>query len=268
MILRKDLERFLSEQYDFSKYSDYCENGLQVEGKEMIHSILFGVSFHAPLLDRAIEYGVDAIIVHHGIFGQGHFHVKGILKQKIKALMVNDISLFGIHLPMDGHPVIGHNALILKILGATEVEPFELGFRGVNSPGYTLDKILETLHNALHPSGIERVQEEEIVENSLFKMKRKYGFQVVENGPVIPKRIGVISGASSSFYEKAIQEGIDTFLGGDIKEHIPAFSIETLSNFVNLGHYYSEKPGVLALMDKIKQNFDVKCEFAEFENPV
>ena len=73
---------------------------------------------------------------------------------------------------------------------------------------------------------------------------------------------------SSGFYESAVEKGVDTFFGGDIKERTPAFSMESRTNFINLGHYYSEKPGVLALKEKIEKNFEVQTGYIEIANPV
>jgi len=266
MISRDELSRFLADLYQYQNFEDYCENGLQVEGKEKIENIVFGVSFNRPFLEKAMEQKPDAIIVHHGIFQQGVFKLTGMLKQRVKMLLDHDISLFGIHLPMDGHPELGHNALLLKAIHAQGIEPLELGFRGKNAKGHNLDRILEIFHRELHPEGFAGDSAGD--ESSIFSLSKKHGFLVLENGPKVPGTIAVIAGGSSGSYEKAVEKGIDTFFCGDIKEQIPAFSYESRTNFVNLGHYYSEKPGVLALKKHIEDNFDVGTNYIEIPNPV
>jgi dinuclear metal center YbgI/SA1388 family protein len=268
MVSRDELSRFLADLYQYQNFEDYCENGLQVEGKEKIESIVFGVSFNRPFLEKAMEQKPDAIIVHHGIFQQGVFKLTGMLKQRVKMLLDHDISLFGIHLPMDSHPELGHNALLLKTIHAQDIEPFELGFRGKNVRGYSLDHILEIFHRELHPQGFAFAGDSAGDEHSIFSLSKKHGFLVLENGPKVPGTIAVIAGASSGSYEKALEEDIDTFFCGDIKEHIPAFSYESRTNFVDLGHYYSEKPGVLALKGLIAEKFAVQTEYIEIPNPV
>jgi dinuclear metal center YbgI/SA1388 family protein len=266
MVLRDDLTAFLADLYRFRDFEDACENGLQVEGKDKIEKILFGVSFNLPLLEKAIEKKADAVIVHHGVFQQGVFKLKGPLKNKIKILLIHDISLFGIHLPMDGHPECGHNALLLKSIEAENIEPFNVGFRGVNTKGYSLDKILDTLHHELRTPHFNPVEPD--MEISFFPISMKYGFHVLSNGPEIPKKIAVVTGESSDLYETAVDNGVDTYFCGAIKERTLAFSNETRTNFINLGHYYSEKPGVLALMKSIGNKFDVQTEYIEIPNPV
>ncbi|MCK5056106.1 MAG: Nif3-like dinuclear metal center hexameric protein [Candidatus Aminicenantes bacterium] len=264
MVLRDELNSYLAELYRFENFEDYCENGLQVEGKEQIEKIVFAVSFNLHLVEKAIEQKADAIIVHHGIFGKGLFVLTGHKKKKIKMLLEHEISLFGIHLPMDAHPRLGHNALLLAALGAASIEPFGIGFTGENVKKYSLNRILEIFHEQLH----DRNFEEKEIKNGIFSFFKRKGFAVLNNGPEIPGRIALISGAASDLYEKAVENGADTFICGDIKEHIPALSYETGTNFINLGHYYSEKPGVLELMKHIRENFAVETEYVEIPNPV
>ena len=83
-MLRDELEQFLQETFQYDRFQDYCHNGLQIAGKDVIRKIVFGVSFHLPLLEHAIRLEADAIFVHHGIFGKEFFHLKGVMKEKIK----------------------------------------------------------------------------------------------------------------------------------------------------------------------------------------
>ena len=263
MVLRDNLTRFLKDLYQYENFQDFCENGLQVEGKEKIETIVFGVSFNLLFLQQAIEKNADAIIVHHGIFQQGVFKLTGTLKKKVKMLLGHGISLYGIHLPMDGHPEVGHGALLLSSMGAEAIEPFDVGALGENTKNHSLDQILEIFHKQLHPEDFIIQQESK---TNLFSLSTKYGFQVLANGPGIPQKIVIITGGASGFYEKAVEKGADTFFVGDIKERIPAISVETQTNFINLGHYFSEKPGVLALKKLATEKFNVKTEYIEVLN--
>lgn len=268
MILRNELEQFLADLYKYENFEDGCENGLQVEGKEKIEKIMFGVSFNLPFLNRAVREKPDAIIVHHGIFQQGVFKLKGTLKQKVKMLLEYEISLFGIHLPMDAHPELGHGALLLSAVGAEGIEPFDVGASGINAKGHSLDHILDIFHEQLHPGDFGKDDKEKQYQDPIFSLTKRHGFTILRNGPGIPKRMAVISGGSSGFYEKAVAMGADTYFSGDIKEKIPAISCETKTNFVNLGHYFSEKPGVLVLKKKIEETFDVQTGYIEIPNPI
>ena len=91
MLKRTELERVLKEMFHYENFQDHCQNGIQVEGKEGITKIVFGVSFNLPLLEKAIDYQADAIIVHHGFFGKTFFSVKGVMKEKIRLLLDHNI---------------------------------------------------------------------------------------------------------------------------------------------------------------------------------
>jgi dinuclear metal center YbgI/SA1388 family protein len=266
MIKRNKLTEYLAALYDYAQFEDACENGLQVEGKEEISRIAFGVSFNLPFLQAAIDIKADAMIVHHGIFQPGVFKLKGALKSKIKSLLSHDISLYGIHLPMDAHMEIGHNALLMSAIGATEIEPFKMGMIGENGAGHSLTDLLNIFHLMLHEK--DRVFADNNQTNDAFLMSQTHGFTILPYGPKVPGKIAIVSGEGSGYYQKAIDQGVDTFFSGDIEEYMPSISMENNTNYINLGHYYSEKPGIIALMNRISKAFAVEVAYIEIPNPV
>ncbi|MEN8152819.1 MAG: Nif3-like dinuclear metal center hexameric protein [Acidobacteriota bacterium] len=270
MILRDELESFLRQIYKYEDYEDYCENGLVVEGSSEINSIAFGVSFNGLFIDEAIGLGSDAVIVHHGIFDKGNFVLKGIKKERIKKVINNEISLFGIHLPMDAHPEIGHNALLLDAIGAKITGPLKWGFFGENSSRKNINEMMKIFNRYLDPQLEDKgpYTFKQFDSSGEVESEGNHRFEVLKNGPDIPVRIFIASGGSTDLYEEAVKLGADTFICGEIKEHIPAISHETKTNFINLGHYYSEKPGILALKSRIEEKFDVNCTFIEVPNMI
>lgn len=265
MITRDQLTLFLESLYQYHTVDDYCENGLQIEGKEHIQKIACGVSFNMPFLQQAIAYHADALIVHHGIFGRDFFKIKGVFRQKIKLLMEHDISLYGIHLPLDLHPKLGHSAILLAALGIENMQPIEFGYMGHNHQNHSLETMLNIFHHLLHHDGevFPTIQP-----NSPFSLSQRLGFTILANGPAIPRQVAIISGGGAKYYETSIEKGIDTFFTGEIKEHIPAISLETGTNFIHLGHYNSEKPGILAMQKQITENFNIQCDFLAVPNEI
>ena len=49
-------------------FEDYAPNGLQIEGKMHLKRLAFAVSATQDSLKKAIEWGADGLVVHHGIF--------------------------------------------------------------------------------------------------------------------------------------------------------------------------------------------------------
>ncbi|HSV45913.1 MAG TPA: Nif3-like dinuclear metal center hexameric protein, partial [Ramlibacter sp.] len=83
------------------RFRDYGPNGLQVEGKADVRSIVSGVTASLALIEAAVQAQADAILVHHGLFWRGHDgRVTGWLKRRLALLLEHDINLFAYHLPL------------------------------------------------------------------------------------------------------------------------------------------------------------------------
>ena len=114
----KDLNNYLNQLLQPERFSDYCPNGLQVEGKPEVNNIVTGVTASMGLLKAAKEANADAIFVHHGYFWRGESSpITGIKKQRIQFLLQHEINLFAYHLPLDMHPELGNNVMLAKQLG-------------------------------------------------------------------------------------------------------------------------------------------------------
>ena len=62
---------FIENYLAVTEFSDYCPNGLQVEGTQSIKRVVTGVTACQALLDVAVAKQADLIIVHHGYFWKG-----------------------------------------------------------------------------------------------------------------------------------------------------------------------------------------------------
>lgn len=120
---RIELSQYLADLLQISMYKDYAPNGLQVEGCAEISTIVTGVTACQALIEQAVVLNADAILVHHGFFWKGEPDVITGMKQKrIKSLLNNDINLFGYHLPLDAHPILGNNAQLAGKLGIKDAK--------------------------------------------------------------------------------------------------------------------------------------------------
>lgn len=122
-----DLEQLINTELNAAAFQDYAPNGLQVEGRPHVQRIVTGVTACQALLDAAVAHQADAIIVHHGYFWKNEAPaVRGMKRNRLKTLLTHDINLYGYHLPLDAHPVLGNNAQLAQALGIRvigEVEP-------------------------------------------------------------------------------------------------------------------------------------------------
>ena len=87
MVEITELVNYTNSLLETGKFQDYCPNGLQVEGRTEINSLVSGVTASAALIDAAIDKEADTILVHHGYFWKGEDAcITGIKKNRIKKL--------------------------------------------------------------------------------------------------------------------------------------------------------------------------------------
>ena len=250
-IHRDELIDYLHTYLRVADYKDYGPNGLQVEGRDTIKKIVTGVSASVDLFEKAINQKADAIIVHHGIIWNFERPLyKGGYKKRVKLLLEHNISLLAFHLPLDAHEEVGNNALIARLLGLKNVEPFgehngqKVGMRGewIGAPVRQLMGIVRTHIN----------------ERAL----------IYDYGPEAIKQVGIISGGAQKEVKQAVLQGLDCYITGEVSEHTLHYVKEEGIHFIAAGHHATERFGIRALGEHIQQQFDVEVEYIEIPNPV
>ena len=244
------LDRLLSPK----TFRDYCVDGLCVEASDKVTKVVTGVSFRDRLIERAVEEKADAIIVHHpNGFWNGDSKIPvGHFGRRIRELMKNGISLYGFHLPLDGHPEIGNNALIAEALGLKVVEGFMqegeafVGRIGEWNAPVPKEHFLEIAGRAF-PSGVQN----------------QFMF-----GEDLIRRVAICSGSGASGLEEAMDLGCDAFVTGEIKESVPIAVEEAGFNLIACGHHRTEVFGVRALAEKITADLGIPAAFVDIDNPI
>ena len=235
--------KYCREYLKVDDFKDYCVNGMQVEGCEDVKKIVTGVSFSEKLIREAIENKADMIIVHHGIFMEpigSPPSITGYTRNRLKLLLENNISLLGFHLPLDAHPEIGNNISLCNLFGVKNAEAFDVGFHGELETEIDFEKFSNIVSDKLNSDLI-----------------------TMSEGPKMVKKIGIISGGASPSFEHAAKLGLDTFICGDIREGVVRGIEELGINFINAGHYNTEKLGVQNLGKLIAKKFKVNVEFVD-----
>jgi dinuclear metal center YbgI/SA1388 family protein len=250
MLKLKDLHRFLDDLLPSNGITDYCPNGLQVEGKANLKSLATAVTASLATIEAAIEHGIDALIVHHGLFWQGDSYViQGVKRKKLMLLLERGISLFAYHLPLDMHLQVGNNWKAAKDLGWFDLQPFAylkgvpIGVKGKIFPCSCQEfkRQLEAYYQ--HPA-----------------MCALGGIDSIET-------VALVSGGAHKTISEAAQEGIDAFITGSFDEPIWHQAMEEGVNFFALGHSATERVGPLALASHLEQIFHLPCHFLDIENP-
>ena len=245
------LETYLNTLLNVSKFRDYAPNGLQVEGRAEVRRIVTGVTASQALLDAALEYEADAVLVHHGYFWKGEAPViRGMKKQRLATLLKHDMSLLGYHLPLDAHPLLGNNAQLATLLGiTTEGVMDERELQGVGNIG----ALAEPLSLAAFGQQVAIALAREPL--------------LVAGGEHPVQRIAWCSGGAQGYIQQAFELGADTYLSGEISEHTVHFARENGIHYIAAGHHATERYGVKALGNHLAEQFGLKCHFVDINNP-
>ena len=243
---------YLDELLDTHAFQDYGPNGLQVPGAEQVGVVVTGVSAHRELFERAAELGAQLVVAHHGLFWDFHPRTLSVpMRERLRVLLDNDISLAAYHLPLDAHPEVGNNALICAALGLERGEPFgehrgrSIGFVGRSAEGVRFDELRARCTAAFGQEPF-----------------------AWDAGPERVHSVGIVSGGAASSFGEAIARGLDAFLTGEPAEHVMADARESGTHFIAAGHYATETFGVRRLGELLEERFGVEHRFVEAPNPI
>lgn len=250
MVTLQELCVYLNELLQVPAFTDYCKNGLQVEGSQKINKIATAVSANFETIEKAVELKADALIVHHGLFWSGDsYEITGVKKKKLALLLKHDISLLGFHLPLDAHQTLGNNWKAAIDMGWTNLEPFGK-FNGI-------------------PIGVKGLVKKLSKEAFKEKLEKYYGQKahVALGGKNEIETAALISGGAYKSIDEAIADRVDCFITGNFDEPVWNKAFEDEINFFALGHTATERIGPKALGEHLREKFKIDCFFIDTNNP-
>jgi len=252
----RELAAWLDAALQAPRFKDYCPNGLQVEGKPQIGHIITGVTASEALLRAAIERGADAVLVHHGWFWKNEDpRVRGPRRTRLALVLEHGLNLFAYHLPLDAHPQWGNNAQLARVLGLAP----ELDATG--APAACGPDNLIWLGTA---PGLATLGE------LAGRVQQRLGrppLVVGEPGQPL-RRVAWCTGAAQGMLADAIEAGADAYITGEASEPTVHLARETGTGFIGAGHHATERYGVQALGQAVAQQFGIRVEFVDIDNPV
>ncbi|MCL4800768.1 MAG: Nif3-like dinuclear metal center hexameric protein, partial [Burkholderiales bacterium] len=233
---RDELARYLDRTLDAASVADYCPNGLQVEGRDEIRTIVTGVTASVALIEAALAAGADALLVHHGYFWRGEDpRLVGTRRRRIGLLLANDVSLFAYHLPLDRHAEFGNNAQLAARLD-------------IAAEGRAGEQELVAYGALRRPDTLERF--------GAHVAARLGRAPLVIGDPARRiERVAWCTGAAQGYFEAAVALGVDAYLTGEISEQQVHLARESGVAFVAAGHHATERFGVQALGEHLAARF-------------
>lgn len=231
--------------------NDYCPNGLQIQGSAAVSKVVTGVTASKQLIEQAVIAGADALLVHHGYFWKGEaLPLTGMKYERIKLLIENNINLIAYHLPLDVHHEVGNNVQLGKLFELNDIEPvLSQSPAGIVMKG-TLARELSHCDFKQH---IEHV------------LNRDALSEAIIDRPI--KSIAWCTGGGQGYIESAYKAGCDAFVTGEVSEQTIHVARELGIDFFAAGHHATERYGVKALGEHIRQAFNLDVQFIDIPNP-
>ncbi len=247
MTKRDVLVEYLNDRLGITQVEDASMNGLQVQGNPQVSRVGLATDAALKVYEQAAELGCKMIVAHHGIiWGGGIRSVTGRDYEHIKFLLEHGISLYAAHLPLDAHPELGNNAVLARLVGLENREPFgdyhgvTLGFAGDLPAPMTLDELSASWRAEIGGEAL-----------------------ALPFGPQYIKTIAIVSGGGSTALPQAIAGGVDCFVTGEGRHEDHHLALEGKINVLYLGHYHSETVGVKAVGKELAEHFDIKTVFID-----
>lgn len=251
MVNLQELTNYTNSLLQIDCYKDYCPNGLQVEGKGEVNTIISGVTASQALLDAACDRKADAIFVHHGYFWKNEdLRILGIKRSRLRTLLCNQISLFAYHLPLDAHPDVGNNkqlAILLNIQVDGELQSATQTVCGsyghLKSPNKAKDF------------------------KNLIDTRLGRSCTHIDAGPAQISRVGWCTGAGQGFIDVAVNNNLDAYISGEISEPTAHIAREAGIHYFAAGHHATERYGIQALAEHLAVKFELMHTFVDIDNP-
>jgi dinuclear metal center YbgI/SA1388 family protein len=224
-------------------------NGLQIENSGRVTKLGAAVDAGRVPFARAAASGVDFLIVHHGLYWTAPQPLTGAHYARFATAISANLAIYSCHLPLDGHPQLGNNALLARQLGLTPDQPF-LTQPGSEPVGWTAAYV--GTRDALQAS-----------------LEKHYPRVVaVRHGTAQPTRVAFCSGSGNSAVAELRAAGCDTLVTGELREEWYNYAEEHGLNLYLCGHYATEVHGVRALAAQAAAHFGLPWEFIGTDNPL
>ena len=229
-------------------------NGIQILGKNKVNKIAVGVSCHAEFLQKAIDWGADVCIFHHGMglsekHGIYNSRLSPSLQSQLQLVFKNNLTIAAYHYCLDVDPNIGNNVLIAQHLGLrlTGEKYFDdWGIIAKSDPVKDVDELAKACS--------------QLFKHDVFMIRAKNEIT----------RIGICSGGAIPHVKEnfeIVEKNIDLHLTGVATESGVATAKENDYSYFACGHYATETLGIKALGEKINTKFEnIDVRFIEVWN--
>jgi len=234
-------------------FRDYpgAKNGLQVTHGRQVKKIGWAVDADMESIRKAGKERVDFLIVHHGLFWGSSALDRKLRVKRIREAKRLGIAIYSSHLPLDAHPELGNSIGLLKALGLEKWKRKRFGRAMGREIGYKVEGVkirISDLGFRISDLGF-RIRD--LRSNEGVKVRRYESVKVVESGPKVCRRIGIVTGGFGDL-DQVVRAGLDTLITGEADYPTEVKAKELGINLILGGHRETEVFGVQNLAARIR----------------
>jgi dinuclear metal center YbgI/SA1388 family protein len=249
MVMRKEILDWCAQQLAVAQFRDFSPNGLQVEGRDEVNSIVCAVTASQAAIDFAVAQQADMLLVHHGMFWKNEAAaITGWKKRRIQTLLANDVNLVGYHLPLDAHQQWGNNVQLALRLG------------------WQVDGCGGEQNLVQYGSLAQPLTAAELAWQLELSLGRVPVLLCADQQQPV-RRIAWCTGGGQGFFQYAIEADVDAFITGEVSEPQYHLARECGVVFIAAGHHATERYGIQALACVLAEEFGIRQQFFDESNP-
>ena len=235
--LAKECDRVL----ETKKFRDYpgAKNGLQVSHNKPVKKVGWAVDADIESIRKAGKEKVDFLIVHHGLFWGSSALDRKIQVKRIREAKRLGVAIYSSHLPLDAHPELGNSIGLLRALGLGDFKRKPFGVAMGRAIGWKVEGVKIRISDLGFRIRDLRSNEGE-------KVRRWDGLKVIEAGPKVCRKIGIVTGGFGDL-DQVVKAGLDTLITGEVDYPTEVKAKELGINLILGGHRETEVFGVRAL---------------------
>jgi len=237
----KELARKCDRILEAKMFRDYpgAKNGLQVTHGRQVKKIGWAVDADMESIRKAGKERVDFLIVHHGLFWGSSALDRKIRAKRIREAKRLGVAIYSSHLPLDAHPELGNSIGLLRALGLGDSKRKPFGIAMGRAIGWKVEGVKIRISDLGFRIRDLRGNEGE-------KVRRWDGVKVIEAGPKICRRIGIVTGGFGDL-DQVVRAGLDTLITGEGDYPTEVKAKELGINLILGGHRETEVFGVREL---------------------
>jgi dinuclear metal center YbgI/SA1388 family protein len=244
------------------------------------------------VIQRAVDLNANILICHHGLtWTNGNISLpnSGDLESpRTKIAIENNLTIIGLHLPMDAHPTLGNNAVLSEVIGA-EISGTWFNTKGTPSPlseifveqrDYSnwpeiieIDDgrksmdigIIARVKSSTRSELTSRLQES--IESEQTSSERVRCFPEDRNlESSMVDVVAICTGAAGGAVVDAMESGVDLLISGEGPAHAAILAQESGVGLLLGGHHATETVGPRALAEWIRNkseinNWEIEANF-------